>query len=394
MIQSNLYKSFQQIFQTKQQPRYFFAPGRINLIGEHTDYNGGYVFPAAISFGTYALAAKRTDQRIRLYSINFPDTAIIEASLQTLDYAKADTWANYPKGMIASLQRETGEIQTGMDILFYGNIPNGAGLSSSASIEMVTAVLLEGLFNLHIPPIRKSELGQQVENEYIGVASGIMDQFAIAFGKQHHGIHLHTDSLTYTYAPLPLEAHTIVIMDTNKSRTLAGSAYNERRHACNTALLDLQSKLSVNTLAEVTPKQFANNQQLIQNPLHRKRAQHVVEENERTKQALKMLQDGQLKSFGQLMNDSHLSLQRNFEVTGKELDTIVEVAWAQEGVIGARMTGAGFGGCAIAIVEKSHLNEFQINVSKAYEAKIGYPPTFYTPEIVDGAGEISVGSVM
>lgn len=388
MNKPNLLDIFQFVFQTNQHPRSFFAPGRINLIGEHTDYNGGYVFPAAISFGTYALATKRTDRQIRLYSLNFSDTGIITCTLDELAFAKEDSWANYPKGMIAYMQQETGYIDTGVDMLFYGNIPNGAGLSSSASIEMATAVTLEGLFDLQIEPVRRSELGQQVENEYIGVESGIMDQFAIALGKRQHAIHLHTDTLTYTYAPLPLKDHTIVIIDTNKSRTLAGSAYNERRQSCRAALVALQSKLPVTTLADVTPEQFTNFMQLIPNPEHQKRAKHVIEENERTKQALKLLQNAQLEEFGQLMNDSHRSLQTYFEVTGKELDTLVEAAWQQKGVIGARMTGAGFGGCAIAIVKNAHLQAFEAGVSRIYEDKIGYLPTFYKPDIADGASEI------
>ena len=391
MTISNLTHEFQSIFNTTDTPRTFFAPGRINLIGEHTDYNGGHVFPASISFGTYALGLKRTDQKLRFYSMNFSETGIIECDLGDLEYNKADDWANFPKGMIKYMHKNGANISTGLDILFYGNIPNGAGLSSSASIEMVTGVLLEGLFDVQIDRIDMIKLGQQVENNYIGVNSGIMDQFAIGLGKKDHAIHLNTATLEYQYAPIKLEDHVIMIINTNKQRTLAGSKYNERRAQCEQALADLQTELSIRTLGDLTKEQFEKHKHLIKDEINQKRAKHAVYENERTIEALKKLEENDLEAFGKLMNESHLSLQHDYEVTGLELDTIVETAWQQPGVLGARMTGAGFGGCAIAIVHKNEVDHFEQKVNSVYHDTIGYDATFYTAMIGDGAKEITEG---
>ena len=385
----NLTSEFQTIFDTTLTPRTFFAPGRINLIGEHTDYNGGHVFPAAISYGTYALARKRDDQTLRFYSINFPEIGIIECNLSDLTFNEADNWANYPKGMLLYIIEAGHEIRQGADILFYGNIPNGAGLSSSASIELATGVLLNGLFNLKLERIPMIQLGQKVENEYIGVNSGIMDQFAIGMGKKDHALLLNCQTLEYKYAPIVLDNHVIIIMNTNKQRTLAGSKYNERRSQCELALKQLQQKLSITSLGELTPAEFEENKQLISDVIHQKRAKHAVYENARTLEALEKLQQGDLDGFGRLMNESHLSLRDDYEVTGMELDTLVQAAWNHEGVIGARMTGAGFGGCAIAVVEKDHVDSFKKNINAIYREKVGYEATFYTAAIGDGAKEIS-----
>lgn len=389
MTKSNLIKKFHSIFNTIETPEVFFAPGRINLIGEHTDYNGGHVFPASISFGTYALGLKRTDQKLRFYSMNFPDNGVIECDLGNLDYNKADDWANFPKGMIKFMRENGAEISTGIDILFYGNIPNGAGLSSSASIEMATGVLLEGLFDLQIDRIEMIKLGQQVENNYIGVNSGIMDQFAIGMGKKDHAIHLNTATLEYQYAPIKLEEHVIMIINTNKQRTLAGSKYNERREQCEQALADLQTELNIRTLGDLTKEQFEKNKHLIKDEINQKRAKHAVYENVRTIEALEKLNENDLKSFGKLMNESHLSLQHDYEVTGLELDTIVETAWEQPGVLGARMTGAGFGGCAIAIVHKDEIDNFEEKVNSVYHDIVGYDAIFYKATIGDGANKIT-----
>ncbi|WP_407270192.1 galactokinase [Radiobacillus sp. PE A8.2] len=385
---ASLLKEFQTIFNSDDTPRYFFAPGRINLIGEHTDYNGGHVFPASISFGTYALAAKRNDNKLRFYSVNFPEKGVIECDLSNLDFKDQDNWANYPKGMIRAFLQDGFSITTGADILYYGNIPNGAGLSSSASIEMATGVILENLFNLTIDRVRMVQLGQKVENEYIGVNSGIMDQFAIGKGKKGHAILLDCQSLEYRYAPLDLENQVIIIINTNKRRELAGSKYNERRSECERALGDLQSELSITSLGELSIEQFEEHKHLIKNSTDMIRAKHAVYENQRTLAALEKLKENKLDDFGKLMNESHLSLQHDYEVTGIELDTIVETAWQQEGVLGARMTGAGFGGCAIAIVEKDHVDSFKQNIHDVYLNKIGYEPTFYVATIGDGAKEI------
>lgn len=388
MNKEKLIKKFNELFHPNEPVRTFFAPGRINLIGEHTDYNGGYVFPAAISFGTYALATKRNDRTIQFYSINFEENGIISVELDDLSYRKDDDWANYPKGMIDQLVQNGAKIEQGFNVLYYGNIPNGAGLSSSASIELVTGVLLESLFQIEIDRIELVKLGQRVENEYIGVNSGIMDQFAIGMGKQDHAMLLDCNTLDYQYAPVRLNEYTIMIMNTNKRRELADSKYNERRSECESALKDLQTELAINSLGDLSTDQFDNFAKIIQNETERKRAKHAVYENQRTKDALVKLEVGDLQGFGQLLNESHLSLQHDYEVTGIELDTLVQAAWDQDGVLGARMTGAGFGGCAIALVDQSTLDSFKANVSKVYQEKIGYQPTFYQATIGDGAKEL------
>ncbi|KAA0965576.1 galactokinase [Sporosarcina sp. ANT_H38] len=391
MKKQDLFNEFQSIFNTAETPRTFFAPGRINLIGEHTDYNGGHVFPAAISFGTYALAHKRHDQKLRFHSLNFPQIGIIECDLSNLVFNKAHEWANFPKGMINSMRESGFKITTGMDILFYGDIPNSAGLSSSASIEMVTGALLEGLFDLTIERVKMIQLGQKVENDYIGVNSGIMDQFAIGKGKKGHAILLNCQTLAFNYAPIELADHVIIIINTNKKRTLAGSKYNERRAQCEQALANLQTILQIKSLGDLTKDQFEEHKHLISSETNQKRAKHAVYENLRTIEALQQLQQGNLEAFGQLMNESHKSLQQDYEVTGIELDTIVRAAWDQPGVVGARMTGAGFGGCAIAIVKKDKVDSFKNNVNNIYSEKIGYEASFYTATISDGARELTEG---
>lgn len=385
---ASLTRAFQEVFQQNEQPRIFFAPGRINLIGEHTDYNGGHVFPAAISFGTYALALPREDEKIRWYSGNFPDKGVITTSLSELSYRIEDNWANYPKGMVKYFIDEGFQITHGFDVYYYGNIPNGAGLSSSASIELVTGVMLDQLFELDIDRIKMIQIGQQVENQYIGVNSGIMDQFAIGIGKENHAILLNCDTLEYEYAPIQLNDHDIIIINTNKRRELADSKYNERRQQCEDALIALQSELSITSLGELSPEQFEKHRHLIQKVEHQKRAKHAIYENARTIEALHKLKAGDLQSFGELMNDSHRSLRDDYEVTGLELDTIVETAWELDGVLGARMTGAGFGGCAIAIVEKEKVEQVKQAIHQVYLERIGYEPTFYVASISNGAREL------
>ncbi len=388
MNRDKLIKRFNDLFHPDEAIRFFFAPGRINLIGEHTDYNGGYVFPAAISYGTYALATKRNDRTIQFYSMNFKEKGIITVDLDDLSYDPADNWVNYPKGMVQFLIKNGAKIKHGFNVLFYGNIPNGAGLSSSASIELVTGVLLESLFEFELDRIELVKLSQQVENHYIGVNSGIMDQFAIGMGKKDHAILLDCNTLEYQYAPIELNDYTFMIINTNKRRELADSKYNERRDECESALSDLQTELAIDSLGELSIDQFENFKHIIQNETERKRAKHAVYENQRTKDALVKLEAGNLKAFGQLLNESHLSLQYDYEVTGVALDTLVQAAWDQAGVLGARMTGAGFGGCAIALVAKDKVDSFKENVAKIYHEKIGYLPTFYQAAIGDGAKEL------
>lgn len=388
-MQKSMLTTFKEKFDTDKEPLTFFAPGRINLIGEHTDYNGGYVFPASISFGTYALVSKRDDQIIRFYSMNFPETGVVTIDLDSLDYDTEHDWTNYPKGMMQFMRSQGASISHGVDVLYYGTIPNSAGLSSSASIEMVTGVFLKALFANSFSQLDLVQIGQQVENEYIGVNSGIMDQFAIGMGKQDHAIHLDTSTLDYTYAPIHLPAHQILIIHTNKARTLQDSKYNERREQCESALNDLQKKLDIKHLCDITPDEFERYESLITSPVDKQRAKHAIYENQRTIEALEELKQHNLQQFGKLMNASHQSLKEDYEVTGVELDTIAETAQKQPGVLGARMTGAGFGGCAIAIVEKKYLEQVQQKIQDIYTENIGYEPTFYIANIGDQAKQIT-----
>lgn len=387
MILDNLVNDFKKVFGTKEGIRTFFAPGRVNLIGEHTDYNGGHVFPCALDLGTYAIACKRDDSKIRLYSRNFEDLGIIEADVSHLVYDKKHDWANYPKGVVKMFKDAGYKIQTGFEVLFFGNIPNGAGLSSSASIELATSILLKGLFNLDIDMIEMVKLSQKSENEFIGVNCGIMDQFAIGMGKKDHAILLDANTLKYEYAPVKLDGISIVIANTNKRRGLAASKYNERRSECENALKKLQEKLNISSLGDLSEERFEANKYLIKNEIERRRAKHAVYENQRTIKATKALNDGNIELFGKLMNESHISLRDDYEVTCSELDILVESSW-KNGAIGARMTGAGFGGCAVNLVPDNKLTEFIEKVGKEYEEKIGYEADFYVVSIGDGAREI------
>ncbi|MFN6689483.1 galactokinase [Enterococcus gallinarum] len=366
----------------------YFAPGRINLIGEHTDYNGGYVFPASITIGTYGVARKRADKQIRLYSENFPEKGIITFSLDDLEYRKEDDWTNYPKGVIRYLKAAGHAIDSGIEIAFYGNIPNGAGLSSSASIELLTGVILDDLFGLAIERLELILTGKKVENEFIGVNSGIMDQFAIGMGKKDHALLLDTNTLAYDLVPAEFEDYVVAIMNTNKRRELADSKYNERRGECEEALKRLQTKLKIQSLGELDEATFFAHTSLIEDPTLIKRAKHAVTENQRTLKAKAALEAGDLESFGHLLDASHASLRDDYEVTGIELDTLVAAAQEQPAVLGARMTGAGFGGCAIALVKKSEWEAFATAVKESYREKIGYETDIYQASIDDGARKL------
>ncbi|MBS4195529.1 galactokinase [Lederbergia citri] len=387
MKKNELREKFAQIFGDDGSVRTFFAPGRVNLIGEHTDYNGGHVFPCALDIGTTVLARKRDDKLLRFYSMNFPHAGVIETQLDDLIYKEEDDWANYPKGVVDVFQKEGKSIPAGLDLLFYGNIPNGAGLSSSASIELATGVMLNELFNLNIDRVQIVKYAQKAENEFVGVNCGIMDQFACGMGKEGHAILLDCQSLDYKYTPLQLSDHVLVIANTNKRRGLADSKYNERRAECERALAELQKELDIQTLSDLTVDEFEAHKYLIENETDRKRAKHAVSENARTLVAVDKLNDGDLEAFGKLMNASHLSLMKDYEVTGKELDALVEAAW-NEDVLGARMTGAGFGGCTINLVNKEKLDDFIKNVGDAYEEATGLKADFYVVGIGDGAKEI------
>ena len=363
----------------------FFSPGRINLIGEHTDYNGGHVFPAAISLGTYGAARKRDDQLLRFFSGNFEEKGIIEVPLENLHFEPEHNWTNYPKGVLHFLQEAGHTIDRGMDVYVYGNIPNGSGLSSSASLELLTGVIAEKLFDLQLERLDLVKIGKLTENEFIGVNSGIMDQFAIGMGADQRAIYLDTNTLEYDLVPLDLQDNVVVIMNTNKRRELADSKYNERRAECEKAVEELNRKLSISTLGELDEWSFDEYSYLIEDENRLKRARHAVLENQRTLQARAALQAGDLEKFGRLMNASHVSLEHDYEVTGLELDTLVHTAWEQEGVLGARMTGAGFGGCAIALVAKDAVETFKENVGRKYQEVVGYAPSFYIAEVAGGS---------
>ena len=375
----HLEQKFQEVFGAPAE-KHFFAPGRVNLIGEHTDYNGGNVFPCAIDKGTYGLVKKRNDRRFRMYSENFADLGVMEFTLDELTNDKKHDWANYPKGVIKMFLEAGQKIDSGFDILFSGNIPNGAGLSSSASIEMLTAIVLKDLFHLSIDPVEMAQ--------FIGVNSGIMDQFAVAMGKKDHAILLDCNTLKYDYVPVVLKDEVIVIANTNKRRGLADSKYNERRAECDEALAELQTKLPIKALGELSIEQFEANKDLIKSPVRQKRAKHAVYENQRTLKAQKELSAGNLAEFGKLMNQSHISLRDDYEVTGVELDTLAALAWEQPGVVGSRMTGAGFGGCTVSIVKKDKVDDFIKNVGEAYKNKIGYAADFYIASVSDGAKKL------
>lgn len=384
-----LTEHFKEIFKQDDNIESFFSPGRVNLIGEHTDYNGGFVFPCALDFGTYAIVKQREDKNFRMYSENFEDLGIIEFNLDNLVYDKKDDWANYPKGVIRTFLDKGFKIPNGFDVLFFGNIPNGAGLSSSASIEVLTAVILKSLFNLDIDMVEMVKYCQIAENKFIGVNSGIMDQFAVGMGKKDNAILLDCNTLNFTYVPVKLKDMSIVIANTNKKRGLADSKYNERRSSCEEAVAVLNKNgVNIKYLGELTVEEFNKVKHFIKDEEQLKRATHAVTENERAKVAVEFLKKNDIKTFGELMNKSHISLRDDYEVTGLELDSLVEAAWEEVGTVGARMTGAGFGGCTVSIVKNSEVDNFIKNVGKKYKEKTGLEASFYIANIGDGARKL------
>ena len=377
-------KKCEEVFGDAEGAKAYFAPGRVNLIGEHTDYNGGHVFPCALTIGTYGVARVRKDRRLRFYSMNFEQLGVLESSIDDLKPEKEAEWTNYPKGVMWAFGERGFQIPWGMDILLNGNIPNGSGLSSSASVEVLTGYILRDLFGFEVTNQDLALIGQYSENNFNGVNCGIMDQFAIAMGKKNHAIFLDTADLSYTYAPVKLEGAKIVIACSNKKRGLGDSKYNERRSECETALEELQKVVDIKSLGDLTEEQFEQYKSAIKDPVRVKRAKHAVYENQRTIKAVEALKANDIAQFGQLMNASHVSLKDDYEVTGIELDTLVEEAWKIEGVIGSRMTGAGFGGCTVSLVKDEAIDSFIENVGKAYLSKIGYSADFYAVEIGDG----------
>ena len=384
-----LKSAFTKVFGVKENIQLFFSPGRVNLIGEHIDYNGGCVFPSAITYGTYAVVSPREDRLVRLYSGNFEECGVIEFNLSDLSHTEDEHWSVYVKGVMEQFEKMGFEIKTGFDAYVYGTIPNGSGLSSSASLELLVSQILKELNGYEITMIDMVKLSQRAENDYVGVNCGIMDQFAIGMGKKDYAIKLNTNDLSYEYAEADLGDNSILIMNTNKKRELADSKYNERRGECYEALALLQTVADINYLCDLSEEEFNRVSNVINKDVLYRRAKHAVTENERVKLATHALAAKDLKRFGQLLNQSHKSLRDDYEVTGKELDTIVELAWAQEGVLGARMTGAGFGGCAIALVQNDALETVKEAIAKGYKEKIGYDAQLYVATIGDGTKTIA-----
>ena len=382
-----LFNRFEEVYERKGKELYF-SPGRINLIGEHTDYNGGKVFPCAITMGTYGVVAPREDKKINAFSDNLSDLGVLSFSLEEIQYEKESNWTNYIKGMLLYIQETAGDLAHGFDLYIYGTIPYGASLSSSASLEVLTGVIVNDLYDTEISPEEIAQLGMRVENEFLSLNSGIMDQFIIANAKKGYALLLDTNTLEYEQIPLDLPDHKIIIMNSLTQRELVDSEYNVRREQTEEALKMLQQVVSIDSLGELTESEFEQYKYAITDRVLERRAKHAVYENQRTKDAAAALKDGQLDIFGRLMNESHISLHEDYEVTIEETDYLVRSAWKQDGVVGARMTGGGFGGCCIAIVENEEVEDFIENVGQDYEDKIGYAPEFYIAETEDGAKKL------
>ena len=378
ITKQTILQTFAKAFGDSEGVRVFFAPGRVNLIGEHTDYNGGHVLPCALTIGTYAAVRLRDDNNINFYSENFKEVGVISEG----------DFSNYPLGVITMLKEAGYTIDKGFDVAYYGNIPNSSGLSSSASLEIVTGYFLKELFSLEISNTELALIGQKCENEFIGVNCGIMDQFIIANGKKDCATYLDTSTLEFEYIPVKLEGMKLVVISSNKKRGLLDSKYNERRKECEEALKDLKTLKDINSLGDLDEAEFKAIEHNIKSDVCRKRARHAVLENQRTIKGCLALKSNDIETFGKLMNESHISLRDDYEVTGIELDTLVSSAWEQEGVLGSRMTGAGFGGCTVSIVRDEFIDQFIANVSNIYLQKIGYPADFYVVEIGDGPYEL------
>jgi len=361
----------------------YFSPGRVNLIGEHTDYNGGFVFPCALSFGAYLLIRKTDRQTIRFASLNLPFEA--EVPLSELNKPIGKEWVNYCIGVFAQFLKRGIKFEQGADILIFGDVPNGAGLSSSAALEMVTAMAINETYEIGLPRLDLIKMSQKAEHEFAGVMCGIMDQFASGMGKANHAIFLNCDTLDYDLVPVELDGIKIVISNTNSPHKLDSGMYNKRVSECHAAVEAISKYKPIKVLAEVSWDEFKQLEDKIEDEVPRKRARHVISEIARTEQAVQELRNGNIEKFGQLMNGSHDSLRDDYEVTGQELDTMVDEARKIEGVIGSRMTGGGFGGCTVSLVKEEAIDTFIAEVGKNYEAKTGLKPKFYVAEIGDGA---------
>lgn len=383
-IKQNVLSKFAEIFGDTEGVKVYFAPGRVNMIGEHTDYNGGHVFPCALTIGTYAAARRRADKKLRLYSMNFEQLGVFESSIEGLTPEKEADWTNYPKGVMWAFGLRGMNMDTGLDVVFYGNIPNGSGLSSSASLEVLTGYMLRDLFGFDATNQDLALIGQYSENNFNGCNCGIMDQFASAMGKKDHAIFLDTADLSFEYAPLVLDGAKIVVTNSNVKHSLVSSAYNDRRNECETALKELQTVVDIKGLGDLSEEAFEKNKTAIKNDIRVKRAKHAVYENQRTIRAVEALKKNDIALFGELMNASHVSLRDDYEVSCEEIDVLVEEAWKVDGVIGSRITGGGFGGCTVSIVKDEAVDNFKQQVGKAYTERVGKTADFYVVSIGDG----------
>ena len=389
MMKKKLCDMFAELFGDSEGARFYFSPGRVNLIGEHTDYNGGHVFPCALTLGTYGAARKREDNKIHFYSMNLDSFDVVEASLDDLTNKKEYNWANYPLGVVWAFKEKGHTITSGFDMVIWGNIPNGSGLSSSASLEVLTGVILTDLFEIKdLSMTDLALIGQYSENNFNGCNCGIMDQFAVAMGKKDHAIFLDTSDLSYEYAPCVLDGAKIVITNSKVKHSLVDSAYNDRRNECAAALKALQSELDIQALGDLTPEEFEAHKSLIKDEIQLQRAKHAVYENQRTIDAVTALKAGDIESFGKLMNQSHISLRDDYDVSCEEIDILVDLAWKIPGVLGSRITGGGFGGCTVSIVKDESIDTFIETIGKTYLEKVGHEAEFYTVDIGDGASRL------
>lgn len=379
---------FKKVFGDNEGVSVFFAPGRVNLIGEHTDYNAGHVFPCALTIGTYAAARTREDNKLRFNSMNFEECGVIESSLEELTPSKEAGWTNYPKGVMWAFTERGMKMPCGLDMVIYGNIPNGSGLSSSASLEVLTGYMLKDLYGFDVTNVELAQIGQYSENNFNGMNCGIMDQFASAMGKKDNAIFLDTSDLSFEYAPIKLDGMKIVVTNSKVKHSLVDSAYNDRRSSCEKALAELQEVISINGLGELSIEEFEAHKDAVKDDDRRLKAKHAVYENQRTISAVKALREGDIEEFGRLMNQSHISLRDDYDVSCEEIDVLVDAAWSVPGVIGSRITGGGFGGCTVSIVKDEAIDAFKDTLTKAYKDKCNLVPEFYVVSIGDGPSKM------
>ena len=388
MIANDVLEKFKELFGDEGEIHVYFAPGRVNLIGEHTDYNGGHVFPCALTIGTYMAVRKRTDRMLRFYSQNFDDLGVIEISLDGFKPKENGEWTNYPVGVIWAFEGRGMKLDCGLDVVLYGNIPNGSGLSSSASLEVVTGYMLKDMYGFDVTNQDLALIGQYSENNFNGCNCGIMDQFASAMGKKDNAIFLDTADLSFTYAPIVLDGAKIVVTNSMVKHSLVTSAYNDRRNESAQALADLQTVCGIKSLGELTEEEFENYKSSIKDETNRRRAKHAVYENQRTIKAVEALKKQDIVTFGKLMNASHVSLRDDYETSCEECDILAEEAWKIPGVIGSRITGGGFGGCTVSLVKDEAIDTFKEKLTSAYQQKVGKTPEFYVVEIGDGPAKL------